>query len=110
MTYQVVVLRRAEQDLHAAADWIAEYSPESAARWLAPSSTLCFHWRRTPNAAGLLRRTKHHRLSFVNSSSDRDKAGLSKLFSLSQGIKCEYFEFEGPARIFSQPKTSQNRF
>ena len=33
MTYEVVVLRRAEQDLHAAADWIAEDSPEAAARW-----------------------------------------------------------------------------
>lgn len=33
MIYQVIVLRRAEQDLHAAADWIAEHSPEAAARW-----------------------------------------------------------------------------
>lgn len=33
MPYQVTLLKRAEQDLHAAADWIAEHSPAAANRW-----------------------------------------------------------------------------
>ena len=33
MPYQVIVLKRAETELQAAADWIAERSPQSAERW-----------------------------------------------------------------------------
>jgi len=33
MRYQVLILRRAEQELRDAADWIAEHSPSAAQRW-----------------------------------------------------------------------------
>lgn len=36
MPHHVLVLKRAEQDLQAAADWIAEQSPQAAERWLTP--------------------------------------------------------------------------
>lgn len=33
MAFQVLVLRRAEEDMRAAADWIAQHSAQSADRW-----------------------------------------------------------------------------
>ena len=52
MTYQVVLLRRAEQDLHAAADWIAEYSPESAARWFSSFVNALLSLEKNPQRCG----------------------------------------------------------
>ena len=53
MTYQVVVLRRAEQELNAAADWIAEYSPDAAARWFNSFVDSLLSLEKNPNRCGL---------------------------------------------------------
>ena len=53
MKYQVVVLRRAEQELDAAADWIAEYSPEAADRWFSAFVDALLSLEDDPQRCGL---------------------------------------------------------
>ena len=53
MTYQVVVLGRAEQDLIAAADRIAEHSPEAAARWFSSFVDALHSLEKNPQRCGL---------------------------------------------------------
>ncbi len=52
MTCQVVVLRRAERELDAAADWIAEYSPEAAARWFSSFVDVLLSLENNPQRCG----------------------------------------------------------
>jgi plasmid stabilization system protein ParE len=53
MTYELVVLRRAEQELNAAADWIAEYSPGAAARWFNSFVHALLSLEKNPQRCGL---------------------------------------------------------
>ena len=53
MKYQVVVLKRAEQDLNAAADWIAEFSPEAASRWFNSFVDALLSLEKNPQRCGL---------------------------------------------------------
>ena len=53
MTYQVVILRCAEQDLAAAADWIAETSPAAAARWFRSYVDALLSLNKNPQRCGL---------------------------------------------------------
>lgn len=53
MTHQVLLLKRAEQDLHAAADWIAEHSPEASQRWFNGFVEALLTLERNPRRCGL---------------------------------------------------------
>lgn len=53
MPHHVLVLKRAEQDLQAAADWIAEQSPQAAERWFNAFVAALVSLENNPQRCGL---------------------------------------------------------